>query len=65
MYPSASVHRRISHGKAAIEILKVAAGISADMIIMGKPESRNFKELIDKAPCTVVLIREKDPEFVI
>ncbi len=59
------VYRRISHGKAAIEILKIAAGISADMIVMGKPTSKHFKELVEKAPCTLVLIREKDPEFVI
>lgn len=59
------VHRRISFGRPALEILKVAGGISADMIIMGMPTSKHFRELIEKAPCTVVLTREKDPEFVI
>ncbi len=59
------VHRRISHGKAYLEILRLAAGISADMIIMGSPSQKQFKELMLKAPCTLVLVREKDPEFVI
>jgi nucleotide-binding universal stress UspA family protein len=59
------VHRRTSHGKPGIEILKIAAGISADMIVMGKPSSKAFKELLEKAPCTLVLMREKDPEFII
>ena len=58
------VYRRTSHGKPAIEILRIAAGVSADMIVMGKPNSKHFKELIEKAPCTLVLIRDKDPEFV-
>jgi nucleotide-binding universal stress UspA family protein len=59
------VYRRISHGKAPVEILKIAAGISADMIIMGKPTSKHFRELVEKSPCSLVLIREKDNEFVI
>lgn len=59
------VYRRTSHGKAAIEVLRIAAGISADMIVMGKPSNKHFKELIEKAPCTLVLTRDKDPEFVI
>jgi nucleotide-binding universal stress UspA family protein len=58
------VHRRISQGKPWIEILKMAGGISADMIIMGKPNSNQFKKLFAKVPCTLVLVREKDPEFV-
>ncbi len=58
------VHRRISHGKAAVEILKIAAGVSADMIIMGKPDSKHFRELFEKSPCSLVLIREKDVAFV-
>jgi len=59
------VHRRISHGKIGTEVLKIAGGVGADMIIMGKPSSKHFKELLEKAPCTLVLIREKDTEFVI
>ncbi len=58
------VHRRLSQGKPWVEILKMAGGISADMIIMGAPESSNFKKLLLQAPCTVVLVREKDPSFV-
>jgi nucleotide-binding universal stress UspA family protein len=58
------VHRRISQGKPWIEILKMAGGISADMVIMGKPTSSQFKKLFAKVPCTLVLVRDKDPEFV-
>jgi nucleotide-binding universal stress UspA family protein len=58
------VHRRISQGKPWIEILKMAGGISADMIIMGASGTPSFKKLLMKAPCTVVLVREKDPTFV-
>lgn len=58
------VHRRISQGKPWTEILKMAGGISADMIIMGAPDTTSFKKLLMKAPCTVVLVREKDPTFV-
>ena len=58
------VHRRISQGRPWSEILKIAGGISADMIIMGSPDTTSFKKLIMKAPCTVVLVREKDPTFV-
>jgi len=58
------VHRRISHGKPWLEILKMAGGISADTIIMGAPDSSSFKKLLLKAPCTIVLVREKDPTFV-
>ena len=59
------VYRRTSHGKDALEILRIAGGISADMIVMGKPSNKHFKELVEKAPCTLVLTRERDPEFVI
>lgn len=58
------VHRRISQGKPWVEILKMAGGISADMVIMGKPGSGQFKKLFARVPCTLVLVREKDPEFV-
>ena len=59
-----TINRRISHGKPWLEILRLASGISADMIFMGAPCVKNFKELIAKAPCTVVLVRDKDTEFV-
>ena len=58
------VHRRLSHGHAWKEILKITAGITADMIIMGAPSTNRFRKLIDKAPCSLVLVKEKDPEFV-
>ena len=58
------VHRRISQGKPWIEILKMSGGISADMIIMGAPDDNSFKKLLMKAPCSVVLVRQKDPTFV-
>ena len=58
------VHRRISQGKPAIEILKMAGGISADMVVMGAPESSDFKKFFTKVPCTVVLVKDKDPTFV-
>lgn len=59
-----TVHRRLSYGKAPAEILKMAAGIGADMIIMGHPSSSNFRRLIEKAPCSLLLVKEKDPTFV-
>ena len=59
-----NVHRRVGQGKPWIEILRMTAGIVADMVIMGAPRSAHFKRLILKAPCTVVLVREKDPAFV-
>lgn len=58
------VHRRVANGKPGNEILKMAAGINADMIIMGSPSSFGFRRLIFKAPCSMVLCREKDPGFV-
>jgi nucleotide-binding universal stress UspA family protein len=58
------VHRRISQGRPSIEILKMAGGISADMVVMGAPESSDFKKFFTKVPCTVVLVKEKDPTFV-
>ena len=59
-----SIHRRISRGKPAQEILQLTAGVSADMIIMGAVSNKSFKDLIQQAPCTLVLVREKDLEFV-
>jgi nucleotide-binding universal stress UspA family protein len=58
------VHRRLSYGKPAAEILKMAGGIGADMIIMGCPSSSNFRRLIEKTPCSLVLVKDKDPTFV-
>lgn len=56
------VHQRIAHGKAAVEILKMADGILPDMIVMGAPTSNAFKKLVTKAPCTLVLVKEKGEE---
>lgn len=52
-----TVYRRLAHGKAPAEILKMANGIGADMLIMGAPESGSFKKLISRTPCTLVLVR--------
>jgi nucleotide-binding universal stress UspA family protein len=54
------VHRRISNGKMSDEVLEIASGISADMIVMGAPSDREFKDLVFKAPCSLVLVKEKD-----
>lgn len=59
-----TVHRRLSYGKAPAEILKMAAGMGADMILMGHPSSSNFRRLIEKSPCTLLLLKDKDPTFV-
>jgi len=53
------VHQRIAHGKAALEILKMAEGIQPDMIVMGAPTSNAFKKLVTNAPCTLVLVKHK------
>lgn len=58
------VYRRMSNGKPAEEILKMAGGISADMIVMGAWSTRSFRKLVSTAPCTVVLVKDKNPEFV-
>ena len=53
------VHRRLAHGKAASEILKMSEGIGADMIIMGAPSRSAFKKLTTQTPCTLVLVKTK------
>lgn len=58
------VHRRIAQGKPAAEILRMTGGISADMVIMGAPDSNDFKKFFATVPCSVVLVKEKDPAFV-
>lgn len=59
-----SVFRRIANGRPSVEILKMAGGMAADMIIMGAPRSKQVRRLVEKAPCTLVLVKEKDPAFV-
>jgi len=54
------VHRRLAYGKASVEIIKMAEGIGADMIIMGTPDSRPFKKFMIDAPCTLVFVKRKD-----
>ncbi|MCK5688951.1 universal stress protein [Myxococcota bacterium] len=58
------VHRRMANGKVWKEILKMASGISADIVIMGASESRGARSMLAKFPCTVVFVREKDTAFV-
>jgi nucleotide-binding universal stress UspA family protein len=59
------VYRRIGGGKPAVEILKMASGIGADMIIMGASDGGAFKKLFAQAPCTLVLVKDKDAGFVV
>ncbi|MBI5509635.1 MAG: universal stress protein [Deltaproteobacteria bacterium] len=59
------VHRRIAQGKPPLEILKMAGGISADMVVMGASSSSDFRKFFAKVPCSVVLVKEKDPTFVL
>lgn len=59
------VHRRVANGKPGIEILRMAANIDADMIIMGAPTQSGFRSLMAKTPCTTVLVKDKDPGFVV
>ena len=53
------VHRRVANGKPAEEIFKMALGVSADLVVMGAPTSRGFKKFGLKAPCTLVLVKDK------
>ncbi len=54
------VFRRISHGKPAVELMEIVGGIQADMVVMGAPTDKQFREFVMNAPCTTVLVREKD-----
>lgn len=56
------VHRRISNGKPADALLEIASGIRADMIIMGAPSSTQFKNILTRTPCTLVVVKAKDTE---
>ena len=35
-----NVHRRISHGRPGTEVLQIATGVNADVIVMGAPTSK-------------------------
>ncbi len=60
------VHRRIANGKPWEEILRMAGAITADMVIIGASgkKGKNASKVLDHAPCTVCVVREKDMEFV-
>jgi nucleotide-binding universal stress UspA family protein len=59
------VNRRIGNGKPWEEILRMAGNITADMIVMGaSKKGKNASKVVDSAPCTLVIVREKDLEFV-
>ena len=53
------VHRRVANGKPADEILDMARGVCADLVVMGAPTSRGFNKFGLKAPCTLVLVKDK------
>jgi nucleotide-binding universal stress UspA family protein len=59
------VYRRIGGGKPAVEILKMASGIGADMIVMGASQTGALKKLLAQAPCTLVLVKDKDTSYVV
>lgn len=58
------VYRRIGGGKPAVEILQMASGIGADIIIMGASATGQFKKLIAETPCTLVMVKDKDTGYV-
>ena len=60
------VHRRIANGKPWQEILRMAGAITADMIIIGaSTKGKNAPRVMENAPCTVCIVREKDMEYVL
>lgn len=54
------VERRFANGKVGLELLSMAEGVQPDLLIMGTPSSNAFKKLITHAPCTLVLVKEKE-----
>lgn len=59
------VHRRIANGKPWEEILRMAGNITCDMIVMGaSKKGKNAMRVVEGAPCTTTIVREKDIEFV-
>ncbi|MEZ4271491.1 MAG: universal stress protein [Myxococcota bacterium] len=54
------VHRRMAHGKASVEILKMADAIQADLLVMGAPTASGFNRFISETPCSMVLLKPKD-----
>jgi nucleotide-binding universal stress UspA family protein len=59
------VHRRIANGKPWEEVLRMAGNITSDMIVMGaSKKGKNAMRVVDGAPCTTIIVRDKDLEFV-
>lgn len=59
------VHRRIANGKPWEEILRMAGGVTADVIFLGaSKKGKNAAKVVEHAPCNVVVAREKDMEYV-
>jgi nucleotide-binding universal stress UspA family protein len=59
------VHRRIGNGKPWEEVLRMAGNITCDVIVMGASrKGKNAMKVIEMAPCTTIVVREKDLEFV-
>ena len=54
------VERRFANGKVGIELFKMAEGVQPDLLIMGAPSSNAFKKLLTHAPCTLVLVKDKE-----
>ncbi len=66
-------HCRVASGKPWEEILRMAANISADIIILGTHGREGIEralvgsvaeKIVRRAPCTVVCVKPKDPYFV-
>jgi nucleotide-binding universal stress UspA family protein len=64
---------RVGNGKPWEEILRMAANISADIIIMGTHGREGIEralvgsvaeKVVRRSPCTVVCVKPKDPYFV-
>ncbi|MCC6811161.1 MAG: universal stress protein [Deltaproteobacteria bacterium] len=59
------VHRRIANGKPWEEILRMSGNITSDIIVMGASrKGKNAMKVVEMAPCTTIIVREKDMEFV-
>lgn len=54
------VERRFANGKVGQELFKMAEGVQPNMLIMGAPSSNAFKKLLTQAPCTLVLVKDKE-----
>ena len=50
----------LKKGETLKDTAKNLEALNADMIIMGAPTSRHFKELVADTPCTLVLVKQRD-----